>query len=154
MLVTHSAGGPVGWLAADRRPDLVEAIVSVEPMGPAFVEFPGMGALKWGLTAAPVTYAPPLESPRAVREAEPATRRIPGLENTEVLIVTGGASPFADFADDVVTFLQHAGASAERMHLPAEGAHGNGHGLLMEANADQTCEPVIRWLLNRHKSEV
>ncbi|GGG60061.1 alpha/beta hydrolase [Kocuria dechangensis] len=154
ILVTHSAGGPVGWLAADRRPQLVKAIVSVEPMGPAFVEFPGMGALEWGLTAAPVTYDPPLESAQAVREAEPETRRIPGLENTAVLIVTGGASPFADFADEVVTFLQHAGASAERMHLPDEGTHGNGHGLLMEANAEQACAPVIRWLLHWDENDV
>ena len=149
VLVTHSAGGPVGWLAADRRPELVEAIVAVEPMGPAFVEFPGMGALTWGLTAAPVTYDPPLENPRAVRDAEPSARRIPGLAGKDVLVVTGGASVFADFADDVVAFLDDAGARPARMHLPEHGVSGNGHGMLMEANADQACAPVLRWLLDR-----
>lgn len=149
VLVTHSAGGPVGWLAADRRPELVEAIVAVEPMGPAFVEFPGMGALEWGLTAAPVTYDPPLGSPQAVRAADPADRRIPGLAGTEVLVVTGGSSAFADFADDVVTFLRDAGAPAERLHLPDEGVHGNGHGMLLEAGADRACAPVVRWLAER-----
>lgn len=149
VVVTHSAGGPVGWLAADRRPELVEAIVAVEPMGPAFVEFPGMGALEWGLTAAPLTYDPPLESPQTVRDADPATLRIPGLVGKDVLIVTGGASPFADFAGDVVTFLHDAGAHPERMHLPAEGVSGNGHGMLLEANADRACAPVLEWLVER-----
>jgi pimeloyl-ACP methyl ester carboxylesterase len=33
-LITHSGGAPAGWLAAAACPDLVEAIVAVEPMGP------------------------------------------------------------------------------------------------------------------------
>lgn len=149
VLVTHSAGGPVGWLAADRRPELVEAIVAVEPMGPAFVEFPGMGALHWGLTSAAVTYDPPLESPEAVREAPPATRRIPGLSGKQVLLVTGGASPFAAFAGEVVEFLSHAGARPQRLHLPEHGVSGNGHALQMEANAADTIRPVLDWLVGR-----
>lgn len=152
VLVTHSAGGPVGWLTADRRPELVEAIVAVEPMGPAFVEFPGLGALQWGLTAARVSYDPPLDSPEAVREADPAVRRIPALSGKDVLLVTGGASPFADFAGEIVDFLDHAGARPERMHLPDEGVHGNGHALQMEANAEDTVRPVVDWLTGRERS--
>src|SRR5699024_1862994 len=49
VLVTHSAGGPAGWLTADARPDLVQAIIAVEPVGPAFAEIPGIGRLDWGL---------------------------------------------------------------------------------------------------------
>ena len=40
ILLTHSASGPSGWLAADGRPGLVRAIVSVEPMGPRFADIP------------------------------------------------------------------------------------------------------------------
>lgn len=149
ILVTHSAGGPVGWVVADRRPDLVTAIVTVEPMGPAFVEFPGIGRLDWGLTAAPVTYDPPLSSPEAVEQADPVDRRIPALADKEVLLVTGGASMFADFADEVVDFLNHAGARAERAHLPDHGIHGNGHGLMNEVNSEETIRPVLDWLAER-----
>ena len=31
ILITHSQGGTHGWLWADARPDLVKAIVAVEP---------------------------------------------------------------------------------------------------------------------------
>ena len=73
VVVTHSAGGPCGWLLADRRPDLVRALVAIEPIGPAFATFPGIGTLEWGLAAAPITDDPP---PRAsAAEAARPTRR-------------------------------------------------------------------------------
>lgn len=153
ILVTHSAGGPVGWLSADRRPGLVSAIVAIEPMGPAFVEFPGMGALEWGLSAAPMTFDPPLDSPEAVAAAEPATRRMPGLVDTEVLVVTGGASPFADFADEVVDFLNHGGSRASHTHLPDHGVEGNGHAIMLEQNSDEAIVPVLKWLEQRCRPE-
>lgn len=43
VVITHSASGPVGWLVADRRPTLVQAIVAVEPMGPQFASIPMSG---------------------------------------------------------------------------------------------------------------
>ncbi|GFK17752.1 alpha/beta fold hydrolase [Corynebacterium glutamicum] len=149
ILVTHSAGGPVGWVVADRRPELVRAIVSVEPMGPAFVEFPGIGKLDWGLTAAPVTYDPPLNSPEEVEKAAPESRRMPGVAGKDILILTGGASAFADFADEVVDFLNHGGAQATHAHLPDHGIFGNGHAVMQEQNSDQTIRPVLEWLEGR-----
>lgn len=142
VLVTHSAGGPVGWLAADARPDAVVAIVAVEPVGPAFAEIPGMGSLDWGLTSAPITYDPPVSGPAEVR----AGMRIPALAGKPVVVVTGGASAFADFAPQVVDFLRDAGALAVRLHLPDHGVKGNGHGLIFEANSDETVRPVIDWI--------
>ena len=79
ILLTHSASGPGGWLAADRRPGLVRAIVSVEPMGPPFADIPNIGAIGWGLAAAPLTFDPPRATPEAVRDPDPATLRLPNL---------------------------------------------------------------------------
>jgi pimeloyl-ACP methyl ester carboxylesterase len=146
VLVTHSAGGPVGWLTADARPELVKGIAAIEPMGPAFVEFPGLGRLDWGLTAAPITYDPPLGSAAEAEAADPASLAVPALAGTPVAVVTGGASAFAGFAPQVVDFLAAAGADAEWLHLPESGIEGNGHGLIFEANSDETVKPVIAWL--------
>src|SRR5262249_11670603 len=78
ILITASAGGPMGWLTADARPSLVEAIVSAEPIGPAFLDNPAVGlSLPWGLTAAPMTFDPPADSPEDLQR-EPA-RRLPAL---------------------------------------------------------------------------
>src|SRR5690606_7013477 len=141
VLVTHSAGGPVGWLAANRRPERVAGIVAVEPMGPAFATFPGLGPLTWGLTSAEITCDPPAERPEDV-----PGRRIPGLDGTPITVVTGGASAFADFAPQVVEFLSAAGADAAQLHLPEVGVTGNGHGLIFEANSDEAVKPVIEWI--------
>ncbi|WP_308252212.1 alpha/beta fold hydrolase [Pseudonocardia sp. KRD291] len=146
VVITHSAGGPAGWLLADRRPDLVRALVAVEPIGPAFAEFPGIGTLRWGLTAAPLTYEPPRGTAAEARGADPATLRVPALAGMPIAVVTGGASMFADFADDVVASLAVAGADVERLHLPDHGVTGNGHALIYESNSDETLAVVLRWI--------
>ncbi|WP_236788220.1 alpha/beta fold hydrolase [Amycolatopsis sp. GM8] len=142
VLVTHSAGGPVGWLTANARPELVAAIAAVEPIGPPFAEFPGLGTLTWGLTSAQIRTDPPAETPEDV-----PGRRIPGLAGKPVAVVTGGASAFAGFAPQVVEFLTAAGARAGQLHLPDHGVEGNGHGLIFERNSDETVTPVIDWIV-------
>ena len=149
IIVTHSASGPDGWLLADRRPALIAAIVSVEPMGPAFAAIPHVGTLAWGLAAAPLTYDPPLAAAQEAQAADPAALRIPALEGLPVAIVTGGASPFAKNGPLIVESLHHAGASAIELHLPDYGVEGNGHGLIYERNSDAAIRPVLDWLAAR-----
>ena len=60
--------------------------------------------------------------------------------------MTGGASVFADFADDVVASLATAGAAVEQVHLPDHGVTGNGHALTYETNSDDTVAVVLRWI--------
>lgn len=148
VLVTHSAGGPVGWLAADARPDQVAAIAAIEPVGPAFADFPGLGKLAWGLTAARTAYEPAPARPEDAEHADPSALRIPALAGKPVAVVSAGASPFAGFAPQVTDFLNVAGARAEHVHLPDHGITGNGHGLMFEGNSDDTVKPVIDWILS------
>ena len=69
ILLTHSQSGAFGWPVADARPDLVKAIVAVEPNGPPFHGVDNVGAPEWfrdaatsnniwGVTAVPLTYSP------------------------------------------------------------------------------------------------
>lgn len=147
IVVTHSASGPDGWLLADRRPQLVRAIVSVEPMGPAFATIPHIGTLAWGLTAAPLTYDPPTATvEQAAAAAEEGALRSPALAGLPIVIVTAGASPFAATGRHVVQSLRDLGAAAELLHLPDHGVHGNGHGLIYERNSDQALAPVLDWI--------
>ena len=149
IVITHSASGPDGWLVADRRPDHVAAIVTIEPMGPPFGETPGIGSLDWGLTAAPVTYDPPRSTAAEVHAADSSSLRIPALAGLPVAVVTGETSVFATFAPAIVDFLVMAGAAVEQLHLPDYGVFGNGPGLIYEKNSDQALEPVLRWLAAR-----
>ena len=149
ILLTHSASGPSGWLVADRRPGLVRAIVSIEPMGPPFADIPNIGPLSWGLTAAPLTFAPSRGSPAAVRDADPAALRLPNLARLPIAVVTGDTSSFAPASPPIVAALKAGGAAAELLHLPDHGVSGNGHGLIYEKNSDAALAPVLAWL-ERH----
>ncbi|WP_281882555.1 alpha/beta fold hydrolase [Agromyces rhizosphaerae] len=145
ILVTHSAGGPTGWLAADARHDLVRAIVAIEPMGPPFFEFAPGVRLDWGLAAAPLAYDPPVASP-AELEAAPGAHRLPGLEGIPVVVVVGDTSPFTSWAPQVVEYLHGAGSDAEFMNLGEAGVPGNGHAMMLEANSDAAIVPILDWI--------
>lgn len=121
----------------------------MEPIGPAFAEFPGIGRLDWGLTAAPMAYEPRCESADEAAKAPARTLRTPALEETPVAVLTGGASVFATFAPQVVDFLKTAGAAVEWINLPEHGIEGNGHGLIFEANSDENARIVGDWIAIR-----
>lgn len=162
VVVTHSAGGPTGWLAADARPQLVKALVAIEPLGPPFLENPMLGvSLDWGLTAAPLTYDPPVANaselarerhefpqpgpPPKTLQAEPA-RKLANLQGIPIAVVSSEASAFSFTDPYVAEFLQQAGCDAEHMQLADHGVHGNGHLMMLERNSREALQPILDWL--------
>lgn len=125
VLIAHSAGTPGVWLAASRAPGGVRTIVAVEPMGPPYIEVPGLGTLSEGLTSVPLG---------------------DGLKDLPVLVVTGSASQLAAAAGPVTEFLAGIDARVQHLALAAAGVHGNGHGLIFESNSDDTLVPVLTWI--------
>ena len=82
VLMIHSQSGTFIWPIADARPNLVKAVIAVEPNGPPVYEtefkgapewFADMGKKKrWGLGEVPLTYDPPL------KDGEELAVRAPG----------------------------------------------------------------------------
>ena len=73
IVLVHSQSGAFGWPVADARPDLVKAIVAVEPNGPPFFDvenvpppdwfrYAATPARPWGITAVSLSYSPPSAS--------------------------------------------------------------------------------------------
>lgn len=145
ILVTHSAGGPAGWLVADARPDLVKGIMAIEPMGPPFFEFGPGARLDWGLSAAQLTLTPECTE-ASTFEAAPGDYRLEFLANTPVCVMVGEASPFTAWAPALVEFLQGLGVNAEFMNLADHGVHGNGHAMMLERNSVDAIQPVLEWI--------
>ena len=158
ILLTHSAGGPAGWLIADGRPDLVRAIIAVEPLGPPAQAL--SGPLAWGIAAAPLTYDPPVTDPADLRfelraaphpdlvdcfvQADPV-RTLPNLR-MPIVVVTAEASWMAADNHGMVDYLVQAGARAEHLRLEAHGVHGNGHAMMLETNSDDVAAVIARWI--------
>lgn len=154
ILLTHSSGGPFGWVVGDARPDLVAAIVCVEGLGPT-------------LTEIPLTYDPPISSlaelslvdlpdapafppgrmpaPPLVVQAEPA-RQLVNLKRIPIAVVTSEDPRFnaLDFA--TVAYLRQGGCTVDDLRLAELGIHGNGHFMPLETNNREVLQVVLDWL--------
>ena len=70
ILHGHAFGGFFGWGVADRRPNLVKGIMCMEINGNPFER-----QLRWGLTAGPMTYDPPVGDLKEFKLVGPHCRR-------------------------------------------------------------------------------
>jgi pimeloyl-ACP methyl ester carboxylesterase len=173
IVMTHSQSGAFGWPVADMRPDLVKAILALEPSGPPFFDIETIGEPEWfrdapssyrvwGLTAAPLTYAPPAAKPsdlEIVREEKPDSpdlvrcrlqkspaRQLPNLQKMPILIMTAEASYHAPYDHCTVKYLEQAGVHPTWIKLGEAGIHGNGHMLMLEKNNMEIADVMSRWL--------
>ena len=172
ILLVHSQAGAFGWPVADARPDLVKAILAIEPNGPPgrgleFVGAPdwfkeGANVLTYGLTAVPLAYAPPLANGAALsfvkedkpdgtglatcwKQAEPA-RQLPNLQKMPILVLTAEASYHAPYDHCTVKFLQQAGVKPTYIRLADIGIKGNSHVMMLEKNNKEIAAVIAQWL--------
>jgi pimeloyl-ACP methyl ester carboxylesterase len=174
VLLTHSQAGAFQWPVADARPNLVKAIISVEPNGPPVYETQFKGAPDWfadmthkkpyGLGEVALTYDPPLKpgeelayvrqdkpnAPDLVRcwqQAEPA-RKLPKLAGVPIVIVMSEASYHAAYDHCTANYLTQAGVRNTMIKLGDIGIRGNGHMMMLEKNSDDIAKVMRDWLLN------
>ncbi|HTW50381.1 MAG TPA: alpha/beta hydrolase [Stellaceae bacterium] len=164
VLMTHSQAGTFGWLLGDTRPNLVKAIVALEPAGPPFENAViAEGKTRaWGLTDLPLAYDPPAASPdelaierqkgpdrpdvvRCWQQKAPA-RRLPNLAQIPVVLLTGEASYHATYDHCTVEYLRAAGVEVDFIRLEDRGMRGNGHMLMLEKNSADIAALIVDWL--------
>ncbi|MDV8079745.1 alpha/beta fold hydrolase [Rhodococcus sp. IEGM 1370] len=141
IIITHSAGAPAGWLAADRRPNLVKALVAVEPLGPPRRDLGRRGGLDFGLTSVAPSFEPPVSSP--IDPSNPA--RLPGLSQVPVAVVSTDASGRRDWDDASVRFLRRTGVEVDHIFLPDHHLSGYGHGVIFELHNERVLDVVQTW---------
>jgi pimeloyl-ACP methyl ester carboxylesterase len=172
ILLTHSQSGPFGWLVADARPDLVKAILAVEPNGPPFFDLQLLGAPEWfhygvkqrpwGITAVPLNYSPPAadasdlaiveqeqsdgpEFAKCWLQKEPA-RQLRNLQKLPILVLTSESSFRAVDDHCTVKYLKQAGIHPTWTKLEDIGIHGNGHMMMLEKNNQEIAAVMSQWL--------
>jgi pimeloyl-ACP methyl ester carboxylesterase len=172
ILLTHSQSGAFGWPVADARPNLVKAILAVEPSGPPVHDIENLGPPDWfkdaartkisGLGDIPIAYDPPLGSDqqltfvraeesrrpdlvRCWRQQEPA-RKLVNLLKIPVLIVTSEASYHAPYDDCTAGYLTQAGVPNRHLHLADVDILGNGHMMMIEKNNQAIAAVMLDWL--------
>jgi pimeloyl-ACP methyl ester carboxylesterase len=172
ILMVHSQAGAFAWPVADARPDLVKAIVGVEPNGPPVHSVELVGAPDWfkegpvalpyGVTAVPLNYAPAVkdaselafvkeekaDAPDLVtcwKQAEPA-RQLPNLQKMPIMVLTSEASYHAPYDHCTVKYLQQAGVKASWIKLADLGITGNSHVMMQEKNNKEIAAVIEQWL--------
>ena len=173
IVLTHSQSGAFGWPVADRRPDLVKAIVAVEPNGPPFFDIINVPAPEWfrdsatqtrpwGVTAVPLSYAPPANNTSdlaILRQEKPdapdltkcwlqksPARQLLNLQKIPILIMTAEASYHAPYDHCTVKYLEQAGVHSTWIKLADIGIHGNGHMMMLEKNNLDIAAVISTWL--------
>ena len=172
ILLVHSQAGAFAWPVADARPDLIRAILAIEPNGPPvhgvdFVGAPnwfkeGPVALAYGITSVPLAYQPVVknaselafvkddkaDAPDKVvcwKQKEPA-RQLPNLQKMPILVLTSEASYHAPYDHCTVRYLQQAGVKPSVIRLADIGIHGNSHVMMLEKNNKDIAGVIAQWL--------
>src|SRR5262249_2241272 len=168
----HSQAGAFGWPVADARPDLVKAILAIEPNGPPFhgLEFVGAPdwfkegpiALTYGITSLPLTYAPTVSAPSELAIVRPGTadgpglarcwtqrepaRALPNLRKMPIMVLSSEASYHAPYDHCTVKYLQQAGVKPSFIKLADLGIHGNSHVMMLEKNNREIAAVIAKWM--------
>ena len=165
VIVTHSAGGPGVFLAADAKPEYVRALIAIETIGPPFLSDPragdrpglGVGRRAADLLAAggDATGAALVTEQREefgpvplTLQQEPA-RTLENLRRFPIAVVTAESSMFTLFDRHLVAFLEQAGCDVELVRLADHGVHGNGHGMMLELNNEAALGVLEQWVAER-----
>jgi pimeloyl-ACP methyl ester carboxylesterase len=175
ILFTHSQGGGMGWVVADRRPSLVKAIVTVEPGGPqigtvdtANVKYTRTH-LDWALAGdIPLAYEPPLTNPEeqlkvyleekserpdevpCYLQQEPVHKLV-HLAHMPVLAVSANGTYHRVFDHCIPKWLNQAGVKADFVRLEDVGIKGNSHMMMLEKNSDEVIRFIDGWIKDNVK---
>jgi pimeloyl-ACP methyl ester carboxylesterase len=176
IVQTHSQAGTYGWRIADARPNLVKALIQVEPNGPPYKETTYVGppdyfgpetvGRPWGLTNGPITYAPTVTDPatdltfvqqdradgpglvKCWLQAAPA-HQMPVLAKATVLMLTTEASYHAPYDHCTSHYLTQAGVKHDWIRLAQIGIHGNAHDMMLEKNSAAIAAVMANWLASK-----
>jgi len=171
ILLTHSQSGAFGWPIADARPNLVKAIVAVEPSGPPVHDAVFKGAPNyfengplskpWGLAAVPLTYdgvtnpsqlafaeQTKPDSPDFVKcwQQKAPAHQLKNLRIIPVVIISSEASYHASYDHCTSQYLSQAGVKNTFIRLADRGIRGNGHMMMLEKNNLQIAAVMAEWL--------
>ncbi|CEJ85312.1 hypothetical protein VHEMI03733 [[Torrubiella] hemipterigena] len=180
IIIGHGTGATIGLLAADKEPDLVLSVVSIEPDGPPF-GYPTLeletGKLvvqynpavrKYGLADVPVTCNVELDpmtpfdlekvsfkdnSGEAILQIKGKGRKVKVLKNlakAKHLIVTGHSGFHTTYDRATVDFMVQGGLTVDWIRLAEFGMAGNGHFMMLETNSSSILNLIHSWLADAH----
>jgi pimeloyl-ACP methyl ester carboxylesterase len=154
ILVTHSAGGPSGWLAMEARPNLVKGVLAIEPAMGVTENLAPLLTFKPTLAAGETvtTMEQPAEGEGLAKcrlQPQESLHTVPAYAGKPILfVVSPQSSPlFTPNVHCSVHALNQLGANARLARLVDYNIQGNGHFMNEERNNGEIAKRVfIPWL--------
>jgi pimeloyl-ACP methyl ester carboxylesterase len=169
ILLTHSQGGGIGFDVAEKRPQFIAGMVSIEPGGPqigtvdtAKVAYTRANPNSWGLTTTPMEFDPPIKSPSELKvHLEPSERpgdevgcymqdepvhKLAHFQNMRILSISAEGTYHRVFDVCIPKWLNQAGAKDDFVRLEDVGIHGNMHEMFLDKNSDEVIKFIDGWL--------
>jgi pimeloyl-ACP methyl ester carboxylesterase len=151
IMVTHSAGGPSGWLAMEARPNLVKGVLAIEPAMGITDNLSSLITFKPALAAGErieTEALPPEGQGLNPCQLQPKNRirTVPAFAGKPVLFVVAplSAPMFTPNVHCSVHALNQLGASAKLGRLKQDyGIEGNGHFMNEELNNGDIAKKVF-----------
>ena len=118
ILVIHSMGGEIGYEVTRQRPDLVEGIVAIEPVG----------------------------SPTDKEEIKEIFSKIPYLGVYGDYLKSRNQIGRLEAVKKTTQLINENGGQAEVLRLTEKGINGNSHLMMIDKNNHQIASLIIKWL--------
>jgi pimeloyl-ACP methyl ester carboxylesterase len=150
IMVTHSAGGPSGWLALAARPDKVKAVLAIEPamgitdnLAPLITFKPALAAGEKIAMEELAAEGPGLS--KCQLQPQASLHTVPAYAGKKVLfVVSPNSTPmFTPTVHCSVHTLNQLGAEAKLARLVDYGLQGNGHFMNEELNNGDIAKKVF-----------
>ncbi|WP_052504517.1 hypothetical protein [Rossellomorea aquimaris] len=122
ILLVHSMGGEIGYEVARQRPDLVEGIIAIEPVG----------------------------SPTDPEEVKEVFADIPYLGVYGDYLESRNQVSRMEAVQETVDLISGYKGKAELIRLTEEGIDGNSHLMMLDKNSEVISEKILQWLKENH----
>jgi pimeloyl-ACP methyl ester carboxylesterase len=143
IIITHSAGGPTGWLAANDNPDNVAGIIAIEAAGSNMLADDMRPAMNFS-PALPGSFSGVDAGNGCMMQAQGSVSRLTSLAGKPVAMVGSELGLTQALGMECATnILTQAGVDASFVYLPDLGLNGNGHFMMAETNGDEVAEVII-----------
>lgn len=143
IIITHSAGGPTGWLAADDNPDNVVGIIAIEAAGSNLLGDDIRTSMSFS-PALPANFSGVDAGNGCMMQAQGSVSQLSSLAGKPVAMV-GSQQGLTQILglECATSVLTQAGADASFVYLPDLGLVGNGHFMMAETNNGEIVEVII-----------
>ncbi|MDG2091240.1 MAG: alpha/beta fold hydrolase [Gammaproteobacteria bacterium] len=143
IVITHSAGGPTGWLANEANSENVAGIIAIEAAGSNMLDEGTRESMSFS-PALSANFASVSDADGCAMQSQGSVSQLTNLAGKAVAMVGSERGLTQVLNMECGTkVLRQAGVDASFIYLPDLGLNGNGHFMMAETNSHEVVEVII-----------